>query len=490
MNPHNAPLYDKLMKHATGHPHSFHVPGHKMGQAFKATASHTFREIMRIDQTEISGLDDLHHPEGVIAEAQELAAECFGAEETFFLIGGSTAGNLAAVLSLCGRGDKLIVQRNVHKSVLNGLMLAGAEAVFLSPELEEQTSLATIPSLAAVEEALLKYPLAKGVLLTNPNYYGMGKCLKPYIELIHRYGKPVIIDEAHGAHYGFHSRLPETAVRHGADLVVQSTHKMLSAMTMGAMIHVNGSLVNRHSLKRTLAMIQSSSPSYPIMASLDAARRQVHTAGGALFEEGLASVDWFRNRMGEVKSYEVVNIRGTIAGEPDKDGLTFDPFKVVIKDTTGMMTGYELLEAVEEYGCFGEMADPEYAVFVFSLGSTMEDARALYHALQHVAERHETIPNPRRKQVYNIPAYPAMTDPIAMGWNANDYQIKTIQLEQAAGYLSAEMIIPYPPGIPILYPGETVTQQTVEYLMVLRDTGAKIQGARDASLHYIDIRYE
>ncbi|KHF33712.1 Arginine decarboxylase [Paenibacillus sp. P1XP2] len=256
-----APLFEALQQYKNGRQASFHVPGHKKGRAYASFGGAGFLDqVMEADVTEITGTDDLHHPEGVIRDAQLLAADCFGAEESYFLVGGSTSGNLAMILTVCSHpGDLLLVQRNVHKSVLNGLMLAGAKAVFLEPQVDESSGLATAPSAETVAAALAAYPEAKGVLVTMPNYYGMGTDLAPLAEACHRHDVPLLVDEAHGAHYGQHPRLPRSALASGADVVVQSTHKMLAALTMGAMLHVQGPRVNRGLLRQRLAMVQSSS---------------------------------------------------------------------------------------------------------------------------------------------------------------------------------------------------------------------------------------
>ncbi|WP_036720636.1 aminotransferase class I/II-fold pyridoxal phosphate-dependent enzyme, partial [Paenibacillus sp. JCM 10914] len=277
-----APIADALDRYRERKGTSFHVPGHKNGRIYESHSqvAGMLLDAMRVDVTEISEMDDLFQPEGIIQEAQELAADCFCADESFFLVGGSTAGNLALILTVCATpGDMLLVQRNVHKSILNGLKLAGARVVFLRPEFDQHSGLAIAPSLNTIRSALDAYPEAKGLMVTMPNYYGMGSDLRPIAEACHERGLPLLVDEAHGAHYGHHPELPRSALACGADGVVQSTHKMLAAMTMGAMLHVQGDRLDRGLLRQRLSMIQSSSPSYPLMASLDLARRLLHTQG-------------------------------------------------------------------------------------------------------------------------------------------------------------------------------------------------------------------
>lgn len=508
------------------------------------------REAMRIDVTEITGTDDLFHPEGVIQEAQELAADCFGAEESFFLVGGSTAGNLALILTVCREpGDLVLVQRNVHKSVLNGLMLAGARAVFLQPELDKQSGLAVAPSEATLRAALEAFPEAKGAIITMPNYYGMGSDLRPLAEACHKRGVPLLVDEAHGAHYGQHPQLPMNALSCGADGVVQSTHKMLAAMTMGAMLHVQGGLLDRSLLRQRLAMVQSSSPSYPLMASLDLARRLLHTQGAGAFTAGLAAVDAFRRGLAKLPRFGLLQppqpedgAAGTAAAAYTRQ----DPFKAVIYDRTGALSGYALQRALEARGCVPEMSDELRVVLFFTLGSTREDANHVLWALVHIVEQGEktdetgmepgtavedtellirklreqgdfakyerpgihlnegsshfnvdanllteessvsdvsTWNNLLRQAPYSAPV-PFSLKPI------DKERLESVPLAKSAGRKAAEMVIPYPPGIPILYPGEDITAEMEQRMLALRMAGAKCQGITDPTLQTIVVYKE
>lgn len=485
MNRLQKPLYDALMHHKNRQTASFHVPGHKSGRGnFGITKGDPLANAMSIDLTEVAGLDDLHHPEECIHEAQQLAAECFGSEETFFLVNGSTVGNLAAILSVCGRGDMLLVQRNAHKSVLHGLMLAGAEAVFLPPEWDAHTGQSAGIRQEALDEALRQYPQAKGLFLTNPNYYGFAADLQPIAEKAHRHGMPLIVDEAHGAHFGFHAALPPSALSCGADIVIQSTHKMLTAMTMGAMLHLQGKRVNRSKLRQALAMLQSSSPSYPIMASLDAARWAVHTGGPDIFIEGLKAAGRFKELMRQLPAFQLLE-RG--------DAFSYlDPFKVTVRDRAGIYSGYDLLRMLDELGCIGEMADPDAVLLAFSLCSTEEDARRLYEAFAEIAR----IPTDNAAALGEAPVFlnhtvsrelslPVPFDFQAHGAGASGSE--AIPLEDAPGRRSAEMVVPYPPGIPILYTGEQITPALVEHLQELRRLKAKVQGISDSTLATLNV---
>ncbi|MNU35370.1 Arginine decarboxylase [compost metagenome] len=530
-----APLAEALLRYAERKDASFHVPGHKNGRVFqRLTGEYKFlREVAGIDATEISGLDDLHHPEGVIAEAQEKAASFFGAEATYFLVAGSTAGNLALILSVCtSPGDVMLVQRNVHKSVIHGLMLAGANAVFLGPQADAASGLTTIPSVETVREALRRYPGAKGLLVTHPNYYGMGSSLAPLAELCHSSGIPLLVDEAHGAHFGLHPALPKSALSDGADGVVQSTHKMLSGLTMSAMLHVQGSLIDRQLLRQRLAMIQSSSPSYPIMASLDLSRGHLEAEGPSIFEEGLQSATKLRMEIQKLSRIGIVDLPPAMdsmnLGEMNgaMNGYTIqDPFKVVIYDKSGQLSGYKLQERLEQAGCIPEMSDPRYVVLVLSLGTSLADVERLLAILfildkeiegigtlegqllsskshSNTLSRHDTSQGSVVYSALNHSKYkeiPAVSNQELSTWNIltdsaistevpfrmtpiREEEIEKVSIYQTEGRVAAEMVIPYPPGIPLLYPGELITAEISQLLTELHRAGAKCQGTADSTM--------
>lgn len=541
----SAPIYEMLEQYKARGNTSYHVPGHKNGQAYTESRGGAgfFREIMQVDVTEITGTDDLHHPEGVIKEAQELAADCFGAEESFFLVAGSTAGNLALILTVCREpGMTLILQRNVHKSIIHGVMLAGARAVFLEPQIDPLSGLAVVPAVETVQAALAAYPDAAAVMLTLPNYYGMGTDLAPYAGICHGSGVPLLVDEAHGAHYGQHPDLPVGALMCGADGVVQSTHKMLSALTMGAMLHVQGPQLDRALLRQRLAMVQSSSPSYPVMGSLDLARRLLHSQGPDAFTAGLAAVGALRRGLAEQPRFRLLQpaeplqlsgggaaatAEGTAPPLRGAAYTTQDPFKAVLYDGSGVLGGFELQRRLEEKGCVPEMSDDRHVVLLFSLGSTAEDAQRLLDALREIDEEDQA--QPAAGQAATGIAAPAATvsagdqpsSMLNMGatgveerksaargssdvstWNIFEGQLisepvpfslkpvaaeemKAVRLEHSAGEIAAEMVIPYPPGIPLLYPGEKITPSVCDRLMILAKDGAKFQACADSALTHI-----
>lgn len=504
MNIERAPLYDKLAETARRQFARLHVPGHKSGKALTSYSNKHFQSIMDIDMTEISGLDDLHHPAGVIMEAQILAALCFGAEETFFLVGGSTVGNMAMILATCDRGDLILMQRNVHKSAIHACMLAGCRIAFVNPRWYAHSQLATGVSVASVREALKQYPEAKALFLTNPNYYGMGSDLSSIADEVHARGIPLLVDEAHGAHYGFHPGVPASAMSCGADASVQSTHKMLTSLTMGAMLHIQGSRINRDIVRQRLAMLQSSSPSYPIMASLDLSRQLIHTQGHDLIDRALIRISSFREKlMSSSPDYELLHDAPTSAYE------TLDPFKIAIRSSSRALSGFQLQEQLELNGCVAEMADPLYVLLALSSLTSDDELDRLFEALQAISMTSSLrAGEDGAAHAQHINEDEVNSVSVGRGWNLADMAMAVstpvtielpaairvgrdavaVRLAESIGRTAAEMIIPYPPGIPLLYPGEPITEQTVAYLTQLVRLGARFQGAHDSKLETVLVR--
>lgn len=487
MNQKRAPLYEALCTYEAVGKESLHVPGHKDGRVFDKEARMHFASILKLDATEVKGLDDLHHPEGAIAEAQKLAAELFGAEQTFFLVGGTTAGNLAAALTMCRPGDQILVQRNAHKSVFNGLLLAGAHPILIAPETEAETETASCLHPYHIKKAIQQYPNVRAVWLTNPNYYGMGTDLGEVAKLCHKAGIPLLVDEAHGAHYGQVEDVPPGAVMCGADLVVQSTHKMLPAMTMASMLHVQGTRIDRRRLASVLAMVQSSSPSYPLLASLDLARRYLVQEGRQKLRESI-----YRLRKRQIELGKTLLFLTIWAGEEQK--YSQDPLKWIVRSNKREVTGYQLLEWLEEEGCIAEMADPRNVVLVFALDTNEEMIRRTAEALIRIDHRlalEGKELSEARKQDHSrqmLWMTPGETSELALPLQEAFHRENiVVTLEQAIGQCCAETVIPYPPGIPLLVPGEIITDRHVRAIHQIRESGGYFQGAVDSAMNSVKV---
>lgn len=460
------PLYNQLVLHKEKKSISLHVPGHKSGSLIPVEKAEVYKELLKIDVTELTGLDDLHSPEGVILEAEQLLAKLYGVKKSFFLVNGSTVGNLAMMLSAVDENDLILVQRNCHKSILNGLQLAKANPIFLSPEYDEEWMVAGGISFETVEAAIRRFPKAKAIILTYPNYYGMVYDLKRIINLAHAHQIPVLIDEAHGAHLIAGELFPASSVELGADLVVQSAHKTLPAMTMGSFLHFNSELVPLSAIKQHLQMLQSSSPSYPIMASLDIARSYLGTYNGEDAHYLRNEIRQFRGALAKIQGIRILPF-------PNNYG---DFLKVTVQSTCSL-TGYELQKRLEQQGVYSELADPINVLFILPLLKRnspfpfAEIVDRIELALKGTT-KHKQKPPPERLDYKRT----TLSKPAMSYQEMNKHDVKKASLLEAIGKVAAEMITPYPPGIPLLFPGEIITAEDIKQIRLLLAKGARFQG--------------
>jgi arginine/lysine/ornithine decarboxylase len=474
----HAPLYEALLKHTMNNNWSFHVPGHKNGHIFEKTAKSFFQSVLPFDATELTGLDDLHHPEGAIQEAQELLSSFYKVKRSYFLIGGSTSGNLAMILSSFIQGDIVLVQRNCHKSVLNGLELAGVEPVFLSPEMDEDGGFPLGVSLDTVKEAIKCYPEFKGIILTNPTYYGMQQGIEDIAEVIHAHNGIVLVDEAHGAHFGLKD-MPQSAIHKGADIVVQSAHKTLPALTMGAFLHVNSDQIDEYRLSQALQMVQSSSPSYLIMSSLDLCR---------LYMENLSEDDLNNIILQSDEFREFINSLDHLHTVKTPAGYVLDPLKITIQSDKDI-SGFELQHLFEEKGLFTELADDRNLLLILPLG-TINELSALKDVFYKISEKLSSYKN-RSKRIQTVSLFPQVSTLEISYQDMKRMRVKHVPIEKAEGYAAAEAVIPYPPGIPLIAKGEKITLESIRHYLFLKGKGARFQGINEQNkMHVFDISKE
>lgn len=463
MKKRQTPLFNVLKEFSKKDKVSFHVPGHKNGAIFFDEAHSTFKHILEIDMTELTGLDDLHAPEGPIKEAQQLLANLYEADKSFFLVNGSTVGNLAMIKAVIEPGDTVLVQRNCHKSIIHGLILANANPIFIEPTYYEKWGVAGGLSLESIQTSLKLYPEVKAVIATYPNYYGVGEDLTDIITLAHHYGIPVLVDEAHGAHFSLGEPFPKSALSMGADIVVQSAHKTLPAMTMGSYLHIRSSMINYEKLAFYLQALQSSSPSYPIMASLDLARAYLESFTE---DDRKALVEIIRDfvmELGKINEIEVL-------AAPNQ--AVVDPLKVTIRSTRGL-SGFELQAVLEEVGVYSELADLYNVLLVMPLmrkqqaDSFSAIIPLIRSAVAGKMGNCQYIESEMDGEIKGLElSYPEM----------NHKQKEAVNVKNAAGRVAAEMVIPYPPGIPLFMQGEKITQEKVNRLEKLRYNGARFHG--------------
>lgn len=470
MDQRETPLFTKLYQHHQTSPHSFHVPGHKNGRIFLNEARSIFQNILTIDQTEISGLDDLHDATGVIAEAQQLAADLYGVYATDFLVGGSTVGNMVMMMTVADRGEQVMVQRNSHQSVFHGLELAGLRPVFLEPEWDEKTGLALGVTRETLELAVAKYPKAKALFLTQPSYEGYGQDLQDHVRVAHEAGIVVCVDEAHGAHLIYDDGKgiwPQSALQAGADLVVQSAHKMLPAMTMASFLHTNSDKVDRNKLKNCLRMLQSSSPSYPLLASLDTARAYLAAMSKLDWQELTEKVTEFKER--------IVSGQGWIQSPPVIGNYVQDPLKLTfVTSESGVPNVWK--KRMEEEGAFPELVSPYHLLLTLPLGANaIIDESYWIPILKKILHLNKT-PNSDHRAVITGNM---KVDPITeLAYPYEDMRLRTVERlawEKTEGFVAAETITPYPPGIPLILIGEQIRIDHLYRIEILLKEGTTFQ---------------
>lgn len=480
---HELPLVAAL--YACGQrPHAaFYTPGHKRGQgASEPLAALLGKSVFQADLPELPDLDNLFAPEGVIQQAQELAAAAFGAERSWFLANGSTCGIEAAILATCQPGEKIILPRNAHQSAIAALILSGAVPIFVTPEYDPRWDLAYSITPHAVAQALEHHPDAKAVMMVYPTYYGVAGDVQAIATLTHQHHIPLLVDEAHGPHFAFHPDLPISALEAGADLVVQSTHKVLGAMTQAAMLHMQGDRLQPDRICRALQLVQSSSPSYVLLASLDAARHQMALYGHDLMTQTLGLADIARTQLRQIPGLVVLD--DTLAGvTPGFAALDHTRLTV---DVTGLgLTGFAADDLLHhQLGVTAELPTLRHLTFIISLGNTSDDILRLVRSFQTLAHIqasstiHPSLPVP-------IPPPPPPKPPCLSPRDAFFGSREQVAIAQAIGRISAEWICPYPPGIPVLIPGEVVTPEAIAYLQTIGTAGGLITGCADTTLQIL-----
>lgn len=443
----------------------FHMPGHKgRGQAFA---------LYDYDITEIPGADNLHDARGIIAQAQEKLAAIYQSDEAAILVNGTTTGIHSAILGSCRPGAQLLVPMNCHRAVFGALGLGRLEGVFITPEIEENMGFARSISVASVQQALVENPKIGGMILTNPSYYGTISDVKKIAAVLHDQGKFLIVDEAHGAHLRFSDRLPQDAVTAGADVVIQSTHKILGSLTQSSLIHFQGSLVDRTKIKSFLSLLQSSSPSYPLMISVEEAVDAADEKGESVFNTiVVAHQKYCQQQNGQ----EPIILYGGNTPEQDYDRSKW------LFQTRGIAGTEVAARLSASYGIQCEMSGANYVLAMTGMGTNRDDLARLTQAIYDInktirwelpAEKEPRRPT-RRWDHIDFTAAVQTQMPLweALAWEHRD----KMALDMAGGQLVGDFIIPYPPGIPVLLPGSWISPEMVVYLNDLLDRKVAVVG--------------
>ncbi len=475
------PLLGALIKHKRMKTVPFHMPGHKKGRGIQREFARLMKtDPFSLDLTELPGLDDLHKPAGPIKESQSAAARLFGADRTFYLINGTTVGIHAAVLTVCKEGE-ILLPRDVHLSVIGACILAGARPRYLPVKLDQEFFVPYPARAEDIASVLQKNPGVKAVFQTYPSYYGLAGDLREAAKTAHGLSIPLIADEAHGAHFRFSQRLPATALESGADISIQSTHKTLGAFTQTSMLHLKSNLVDYREVARQLGILQSTSPSYLLMASLDAAVGHLESAGEPLVEETVSTALRAREKINNIPGLhclgEDVFGRGEI--------VAFDPTKLYISVKGLGLTGYQVADKLlKKYRISVELSDRFNILCMFSIGNTPQDADRLVSALNEIAGRRVRLKGAKISGgLGTLPLPQAALTPREAWFAAR----KTVLLKDAVGEVAAEIIAPYPPGVPLLCPGEIITSEIIETIHRLKAESVPFHGPADPALNFITI---
>ncbi len=485
------------------------MPGHKGGGGAAGPCQDLFGPgVYQADLVGIEELDDFHSPTGCIAEAQALAAEAWGADRSFFLVNGTSCGIQALILALCGPGDELIIPRTVHRSVVGGLILSGAVPVYMDPELEPGFGLALGVTPESVERTLSAHPKAKGVLIVSPTYYGVVSDIRSIAAVAHAHGVPLLVDEAHGAHLGFCPGLPASAIQQGADGAAQGVHKTAGSLSQASILHLKGDRIPVRRVRHYLRLLQTTSPSYLLLASLDGARWLLVNEGSrrlgaviGLAREIRAAIDsWGGPRCG-LRWLEF---------DPADGPFGTDPTRVTINLRETGLTGHYVERTLRrEFSVQIELSDLGNIVLLLSVGDTPGAIRAFIGAFGRIVREaparwassgsgghgpdagasreagHGPSPHPGQAGLAGTlpPTPPMVLTPAA----ASGRETSPLDLNRACGRISGEMIAAYPPGIPVIYPGERITPAVVTYLRQAVESGIRLQGAEDSALGTIRV---
>ena len=470
-------LYDKLKAYSESGHYGFHMPGHKRNTDILGTDLP-----YGLDITEIDGFDDLHHARGIIKEGEERAAAVYHAEESHYLVNGSTVGILSAVLGVTQPGDRVIVARNCHKSVYNALYLNGLRPVWIYPDMIPGTSICGPVPVEQVDVLLREYPDVKAVIVTSPTYDGIVSDVGAVAGAAHRHGVPLILDEAHGAHFGFHPYFPKNGNQLGVDLVIHSLHKTMPSLTQTALLHINGELADRDRVRRCLHMLQSSSPSYVLMASIDQCIRMTAEKQEEWFG---FYVKLLQNARSDLRSLKNLALFETVPYDRGKILIDTSGSIIKCKKEIKKCTGKLLSDILEEkYLLQTEMAAPDYVVAMTSVCDTEDGMDRLVSALHEIdanlanSNEFEGYPAYKKEKIEGNPDISERNQQIFSMREIDKFTNKEISVkyQDSAGKISLEYAYVYPPGIPLVVPGERISSKTAATLQKYVESGFDIEG--------------
>ncbi|MDD3946770.1 MAG: aminotransferase class I/II-fold pyridoxal phosphate-dependent enzyme [Clostridia bacterium] len=472
-----APVFEALKKHKSDRYVHFDVPSHKGGRGNPELAALLGWDCMRVDVNSMKPLDNLCHPTSVIREAEILAAEAFGAKNAFLMVGGTTSAVQAMIMSVCKHGDKIILPRNVHRSAINALVICGALPVYINPGINKKLGISLGMTYEALEEAIRRNPDAKAVLFNNPTYYGVCSDLKRLVALAREHGMKTLVDEAHGTHFYFGDNLPVSAMAAGADLSSVSMHKTGGSLTQSSFL-LCGEEADVNYIRQIINLTQTTSGSYLLMSSLDVARRNLALNGKSVFAKTLELTEYARAEINKIGGYYAYASEICDGGA----AYAFDRTKLSIHTREMGLAGIEVYDILrDDYSIQIEFGDLGNILAIISSGDRMLEIERLVAALGEIKRLYGKSPVGMMEQEYLAP------DPV-MSPQASFYSDKkTLPVKESEGEVSAEFVMCYPPGIPVLAPGERITKDIIEYIEYAKEKGCLVTGPHDMEINNIKV---
>lgn len=471
------PLADALDMQRINRLAHFDVPAHKSGRGNLELTEYLGARAMAMDVNSMKPLDNLGHPVSVIKDAQTLAAEAFGADDAFFMVNGTTSAVQAMIMSTCSSGDEIILPRNVHRSAINALVVCGAIPVYINPGTDKRLGIPLGMSIDDVKKAIAEHPSAKAILVNNPTYYGICSNLKEIVRLAHAAGMRVLADEAHGTHFYFHDDLPISAMAAGCDMAAASIHKTGGSLTQSSIL-LTRKPVNPDYVRQVITLTQSTSASYLLLSSLDIARKNLYFKGRDMYQKTMDFADYAREEINELGGYyafgpELVN--GDTA-------FAFDRTKLSVHTRDIGLAGIEVYDYLrDDYGIQIEFGDIGNLLAIISCGDRMMDIERLISALEEIKRQREKSPIGLFDHEYIDPV-------IAMPPQKAFYSKKRrIPMRDSIGQVAGEFVMSYPPGIPIVAPGERITPDVLEHILFAKEKGCFMTGTEDMNLEFINV---
>ncbi len=473
----NTPIHEALLEHKKNRIVPFDVPGHKGGRGTPELTDFLGIDCLKVDVNSMKSLDNLIHPISVIKAAEELAAEAFGADAAFFMVNGTTAAVQAMIMSTCKSGDKIIMPRNVHRSSINALVVCGAIPVYVNPGVNHQLGIPLGMSVEEIETAIKNNPDAKAILIKISTYYGVCSNIKKIVKLAHEYGMKVLADEAHGAHFYFGENLPISAMAAGADMAAVSMHKTGGSLTQSSFL-ICQNVVDPGYVRQIINLTQTTSGSYLLLSSLDLARKNMVINGKEMVEKTIELAEYARHEINKLGGYYAFS-------EELKNGDTifdFDRTKLSIHTAEIGLAGIEVYELLrDEYGIQVEFGDIGNLLAVISAGDRAFEIERLISALSEIKRIYTKDKVGMLNHEYIDP------EVVFSPQEAFYHEKKSVLLQEGVGHIAGEFVMCYPPGIPILAPGERITQDIIDYILYAKSKGSNITGPKDMNIEHINI---